>query len=577
MRQDQAAGLRETRRALSGIPWWLLVAGSLALAFYLINAVHYGQLPLRIEEGEWPPMAEAVFDTGEPVIAADETHRVRFNEDLTVDQSPFIGAWHPPLYIYAIGASMSIFGTDSPHLLRGVGAAGLLIAALLLFLIAREVTDRWRIVGGVAAILLLIHPYAVQGSLFLDIDTSIYAPAALLTIWLAIRYGKRDDRLTPGAITAIGSSLALATWIKMPPTIVLVGVLVIWWLLSRRPVRRAIVEAGSFVACGAALFFSTYALWCSITDIPFSYTFDVTFAGKSDRLFSNLQLVENAAHWHLRWFGAAIFLLALVYLAGLLRHFLSERRLRPLDLPFLISAAMLFQYVVLSPTDGTYQGKYAFPAIACILLPISWMILNARRKQQRPLLWGIAAALGVGAAFLLPDTLTGLSFFGNYGSWAFELRLAATMGAALLAAWLLGGKDRFAGGVIVVLVILLAAQATRSYRADTSPMYPIADTNEFGAVANDLNRTLKGGEIAVAPKDLGFYIEQRVIEGEDAFARGDARLAAAIRRYPRIAAFARDSFGPPVGPRTEAVLNRCFLERREFGTATVVYRTRDCG
>jgi hypothetical protein len=555
----------------------LLLAGAAAVIFYLVNAVHYGQMPLRIEENEWPPMAEAVIESGEPIVTADETHRVRFNEDLTIDQSPIIGAWHPPLYVYAIGASTVVFGTDSPHMLRAVGVAGLLAAALLLLLIAREVTTRWPLIGGVAAILLLLHPYAIQGSVFLDIDTSVYAAAALLTIWLAIRYAKREDPLEWTHILALGGSLALVTWVKMPTTIVLVGVLVIWWLLSRRPFQRAIAEAASFVAVGAALFFSTYALWCLATGIAFSYTFDVTFAGKSSRLLSDLRLVENAAHWHLRWFGAAVILLGLVYLVDLLRHFWSERRLRPLDLPFLLSAAVLIQYVVLSPTDGTYQGKYAFSAIAAMLLPISWMLLRGRPERQPLAFWGGAVAIGLVAALLLPDMLTGLSYFGDYGSWRYELRLTAAAGAALLLAWWLGGRRGFAGGVVVVLAILLAAQTTRSYRADTSPMYPIPDTADFGAAASDINQTLRPGEIAVAPKDLGFYVEERVIEGEDAFARGDARLAAAIRRYPQITAFARDSFGPPVGPETEAVLARCFRDLRTFGTASVAYRSGDCG
>jgi hypothetical protein len=238
---------------------------------------------------------------------------------------------------------------------------------------------------------------------------------------------------------------------------------------------------------------------------------------------------------------------------------------------------VLIQYVVLSPTDGTYQGKYAFSAIAAMLLPISWMLLRGRPERQPLAFWGGAVAIGLVAALLLPDMLTGLSYFGDYGSWRYELRLTAAAGAALLLAWWLGGRRGFAGGVVVVLAILLAAQTTRSYRADTSPMYPIPDTADFGAAASDINQTLRPGEIAVAPKDLGFYVEERVIEGEDAFARGDARLAAAIRRYPQITAFARDSFGPPVGPETEAVLARCFRDLRTFGTASVAYRSGDCG
>jgi hypothetical protein len=564
-----AAALRQT-------PIWLLVAGILALGFYCFNASHYGNMPLRIEESEWPPMAKAVFETGEPITAAGEMHRLRFNEDLTVDQSPIVGAWHPPLYIYAIGASMAFFGTDSPHMLRAVGALGLLVATLLLILIAREVTPRWRLVGGVSAILLLLHPYAIQGSLFLDIDNSVYAPPALLVILLAIRYGKRPDPLSIAQILAIGAALALVTWAKMTTTVVLLGVLFVWWLLSRRPLRQAAAELVTFTTVGAALFFSTYAIWCSVTGIDFSYTFDVTFVGKSNRLLSEWWLVNNAAHWHLRWLGAGVLLLALAYLWDLVRHLASQRRLRGPDLPFLVGVGILIQYVVLSPTDGTYQGKYAFPALLMMVLPIVWLLLRTERERPRPLAWAGAFAIGVAAVLLLPDMLTGLSYGGDYGSWGFELRTAAVAGAALLAAWLLAGRRGFAGGVVLVLALLLSAQAVRSYRADTSPLYPVADTPDFTAAVADLNSSTPRDGIVIVPKDIGFYVKRRIIEGEDAFARGDARLAATIRRYPQIAAYAHDSFGPPIGPETEAVLKRCFLDQRVYATATVLHRTSRC-
>ena len=372
-------------------PRWLLLAGTLALAFYCVNAVHYGKEPLRIEESEWPPMAKAIYDTGRPIIYADQTHRIRFDEDLSADQTSIIGAWHPPLYLYTLAATMAVVGTDSPHALRAVGVAGLLAAIVLLLVIAREVTARWREVGGVASILLLIHPFAIQGSVFLDIDPSIYTPAALLVIWLAIRYGRQREALGGAQVLALSAAIALVMWAKMTTTVVLLGVLVIWWLLSRRPIRRAGLEAAAFVAGGLTLFFLTYGLWCVATGIAFSYTFEITFIGKSGRAFSEWWLTDNAAHWHLRWFGAGVVLLAVVYLVGLVRNLLRERTLRAMDLPFLVGVGILLLYIVVSPTDGTYQGKYAFPALVMMMLPISWMLLRAPLEREKAWRWALAA------------------------------------------------------------------------------------------------------------------------------------------------------------------------------------------
>ena len=187
----------------------------------------------------------------------------------------------------------------------------------------------------------MIHPYAIQASLFLDIDDSVYAPPALLLVWLAIRFGKRDEPLSGTEILALGSAIALLSWAKMTTTIPLLGVLLVWWVLSRSRPKRSLLEFGAFTVLGAALFCATYGAWCAAVNIPFSYTFDVTFVGKSNRLLSEWWLVDNAAHWHLRWFGAAILLLAIAYLFDLARHLYQHKRLRSLDLPFLVGSESL--------------------------------------------------------------------------------------------------------------------------------------------------------------------------------------------------------------------------------------------
>jgi hypothetical protein len=553
------------------------LAAVAVLGFYAVNVVHYGDLPLRIEESEWPPMAEAIARTGKPVLAAADTHRVRFNASLQVDPSPLIGAWHPPLYQYATAGVMLVAGTDTTHGLRIVGALGLLVSAVLLLLIAREVTPRWRLIGGVSAGLLLLHPYAIQGSMFLDIDNTVYGPLALLVLWLAVRFGGRPGALAPSHILLLGLALALVTWAKMTTTIILVAVLVAWWILARRPVLRAAYEIAASVATGAALFASSYWLWCRVTNIPFSYTFDVTFVQKSNRLFSDWWISENAAHWHVRWFGLTVLALALVYLVDLLRNFAATRRLRELDLLFLFALGVIANYILVSPTDGTYQGKYAFPAIGALLLPITWMLLREADVRSPGIArWAGAAAIGLVAALLVPDLVTNLSVNGVYGNWGVDLLVLGGVVVALGAAWLLNGASGFGGGVVVVLALLLVSQTVDSYRADSSPLYPVSDTADFRAGVADINASMEPGDIVVAPKDLGFYVDGQVIEGEDAFARGDALLADVIRSNPQVVAVARTSFGPPMGPNTTGLVDRCFLDRRAFGSVLLAYRSGNC-
>ena len=120
---------------------WLLVALSVAFGFYCVNVSPLrsrSRFASRRASGRrWPrrstkragPSSSSIRPTG-----------MRFNEDLSVNESPTIGAWHPPLYLYTLAASMAVLGTHSPYRLRLVGAVGLMASIVLLFLIAREVT-----------------------------------------------------------------------------------------------------------------------------------------------------------------------------------------------------------------------------------------------------------------------------------------------------------------------------------------------------------------------------------------------------------------------------------------------------
>ena len=127
-----------------------------------------------------------------------------------------------------------------------------------------------------------------------------------------------------------------------------------------------------------------------------------------------------------------------------------------------------------------------------------------------------------------------------------------------------------------MLVCLLGAQAVHSYRADTSPLYPIADTSEFEAAVDYVNRTMPADGVAIVPKDMGFYVDGRIIEGEDHIRSRRCKARRSDPPLPAIDVFAHDPADPRSAPETEALLVRCFPERREYGIAYVLSRTPGC-
>ena len=155
-----------------------------------------------------------------------------------------------------------------------------------------------------------------------------------------------------------------------------------------------------------------------------------------------------------------------------------------------------------------------------------------------------------------------------------DVVLAAAL--ALVVVWrvLPGPAAVLPLGVLMVCGALFTAQSVRSLRADTSPMYPVTDTADFQRLSREVNHVTGPGDIVMASKDTGFYVEDaKVIEAQDAMARGDAVTARWLRRVPEIEVVATNSFWGGYGPQTTAAIDKCFREVHAYGAAVLRRRT----
>ncbi len=547
-----------------------------ALGFYLVNAIHFARQPLRIEENEWPRMAKAIYEHGRPYITAEESQRLRIDtsvqpgEPLRWSDEPYIGAWHPPLYQYVSAASMVVLGTDASYALRGVGIGGMLMACVLLLLIAREVDRRrWMLFGGAGVVLLLLHPYAIQGSTFLDIDTSIYAPVILLALWLALRFGRRPDRLSVVQMAVLAGAFALICWTKLTTIAAIAPAFALFWLLWRG-LRRGLPEAVVVLGAGAALFFSTYWLWTKAAGIPFDYMFDVTFESKSERFGGTAEERRWVFRWQVGWFVPALMILAVVYAVDAVVSFVRTRRPRPMDLLWGTGVAVLLMYAWASPNASIYQGKYALPALPLLILPVAWMCLRGVRAVPSIPALAVAAAVAIFAAMAMPDLTLN-------DAWINEpdvFRTAVLVGTALamLVAWRFVPRTPvLTVGPLIVAAAVFVAQSVHARDANTSPLHPIPDTTDFNHAVEAVNRAVAPGDIALVAKDIGFYVKShaKVIEGHDTVYRGDELTARLMREEPRVTVWAQDSFGPTVPPAMSIALAECFALQGSFNSAFV--------
>ena len=547
----------------------VLLVGS--LGFYLVNAVHYEGMPLRIEENEWPRMGRGTYEHGIPLLHPNEDPRVYFNDNLERIEYDASGLWHPPTYMYAMAATMAVVGTDATASLRWIGVAGLLVCCVLIFLLGRELFPRhWFRVGAIASSLLLVHPYAIQGSLFLDIDTSIYAPTFLLFALLLAKYDKRGIELWPTA--AMAASFALILWVKLPTAFVVVPVVTLYWVL-RHGLIAGLERSVAVLLGGAFVFLGTYWLYTDLSGQSFSYMFNFTLVQKSNRLFWNSPWppIENSLAWHLSWFTPALVLIAVAYGGLAARRWWRTRLVEPLDFIWGLGLAIFLAYAFVSPNGSVYQGKYAFPAIPLMVFAATAFLLAATRERPGRRSVAVAVLAAVAAAAVMPDLLTNQAFW----LMSDKLRVAVVLGSAA-ALWIavrgVGRARILPAAALIVCFGLFVAQARDSYHAGTSPLYPVPDTLEFRGATALINASLAPGQTALVSKDLGLYVDGPVLEGQTlSYLGGDPAEAKLLRENPDITVVGSDSFFSAVmGPESAQVLETCF-DQHVIGVYTSVY------
>jgi hypothetical protein len=191
------------------------------------------------------------------------------------------GAWseivipHPPLYTALGSLATQAFGYTLPAM-RLVGGLSFLAVLWLLPMTCLALSAdvaRARRAGLIAALIWAIHPLALQGSLLLDIDNTLW-PLGMAALLLA--FSITEDAPSAQRIAWISLTWALLLWIKWLPSTLLLGVaLLIVTLLRRRRVASALIGlalgslsfALSFLIFIAWSQFPIEALWPSIARV----------------------------------------------------------------------------------------------------------------------------------------------------------------------------------------------------------------------------------------------------------------------------------------------------------------------
>lgn len=494
----------------------LLVA--LGVAAALVAGITTWRLvdsPLRYDETDFAAQAAGIIQHGVPKVVAHG--EVRY------------GMWHPPLYLYSLGASLHAFGQSN----RAARTAGVIWFAAL-------ATLMWVHAGPTAVALALLSPLVAHGIFFLDIDNTSLGFAVVL---FGIAFVASSQSRSTGTTVVLAAILFLGLWSKLTTPFVALGAAMVFHALNRDAVAvREVATAGLAATAG---FFASYFLYCYVAGYPASFMFETTYAGKSDAYLqvANRSLTQSlhAVWWNVVWFSPALALLFGLVTVERIWAYWKAARVQSIDYWVLLAWCVLGAYAVW----GGVMGKYTYPgAVAAAIAVALWLAGQLGNvRVTKPVLFGAAvAALAIIHVAGMPplqvkepseQAVTLASGLANPRMRALLLVVIGfgVFTAVAMRAMTGRGMSRVAAALLVCAIVANTAEAFKLMLSpdDRSPYRPFRERG-FEPMVESLNDALLATDTIIAPKDVGYYFKGRSHRLDAIrYEKGESAVDAAIR------------------------------------------------
>ncbi len=510
-----------------------------------------------MDEMEFPSVARAIVESGKPIY---------YRGELTPNN---IGLWHPPLYIawYAAWFKISGFSIESGRIF------GLFNSCLTLIVISVFVWYRQRDLGNesgpvlrvfallIALLVAATSPIFVQGSILPDIDTQIL-PLAVTAVLLLIfeMRGKNVSKFLYWLVFVFG--VVFLTYAKltmvMPMFLVFTvyeiveslreksvfsikvkraegeGVLFIVTMSSvwRTVFLHLLYVTGAFIVALTVFLVSWFVIarfWGVDYQSPFVYLGQSTnnplnFSG-SNGVLSVLSVVFADIRPHfgyaVQWIGLPALSLVFVLIVREFR-FTSQGILRRSERVALLTffLALLFMYLILRPAPFAFP-KYWPPLIPVLAVLTADLLLSLKGKRHPWLAFGLIV-VGVmiyqAYAWINPIT-TGRDFIlAIYTEWPKEPLIHAWQTVPLVTVLVLAGivafftrqslRTAFAVASVTVTLGWQVNVISQQIQAPYSTTYMYGEQS-IQDVVDHLRKTLPDGVIVIAPKDVGYILQDR--------------------------------------------------------------------
>lgn len=385
----------------------LLIIGSLGL--YLLFALSSLDKPLVDDEAAFRAAAISIAKIGKPICYTGTTpemyipEHARWINHSTPYPDCSYGLWHTPSYVYILGMACKFLGTSN-WAFRLSGMLGFLVGWLILTrIIGLLFKDDKRIwITGIFSCLYFINPLLVQLGLLVDVDTTVVPIASYLFLHEVIRLEKKGTSLHAKTCW-LSIILAISFWAKEFAGIYLAASLIGFNVL-RLNWREVAASVGVFLG-GAALFWGTWWVFCTVAQLPIWYFLQYTgskLARGEGVLFTILNAqglmaavlqICSSLYYIICWQSPFYAILGLMAFGHRVFFLMKNRGAELIDVLWIYVIVIFGATQIYRPS---ILLRYAYPMHAVLLICIAVFLFEACRKiSLTSWLRGFALALGI--------------------------------------------------------------------------------------------------------------------------------------------------------------------------------------
>lgn len=505
-----------------GSAWPILVV----ILAYILLAAPLLKTPLRWDEIEWPPQAEAILERGVPKVLFSEAPYIYHPEAWLIPYGADYGLWHPPLYLYCLALFIGLFG-NTILAARSLGLVCGVLTLLAVILGVRHIARRdglsERSAGKAAFMsgaIIAINPFYVHGTLLLDIDNTVLMFLAVLYFFLLalsenLLSWKRRFFLTLITI--------LLFWSKLAIPVMAFSAAAFYCVLRKN--WQTLVRLCAIMGISIILFITTWFIYASVFRIPPTFFMDFTYMGRVGEFFRpNLFAAVSATRFNVVMISFPLVALAAMAFVSRIRPATADYEAVFAEDVFWIMGIALFLFHSFLWTNF---GKYTVMLIPILAVPISLYVarifdLEGGGHPAR-LFIAAAAALAVYYWLVVPDVIIGPHRIASVNSLGSSLndprlpRYALSVLPILLALCAFFLRRNKYGMTRSCLILFLLAALVVSNIIQNIFIYPVCRhshiltpsvTRGFIDTVRYINREISASDKLLAPKEFAYYLKK---------------------------------------------------------------------